>query len=333
MEETLRDLELVMAAHREALAQMRAQQSPRRAAAPVVTSDPRALLMQALTQDIERVSGIEMTGMMTAKLNRVLSSVAPSELEAWVSTLRRLPPTHPEWLSLIEALTVHETFFHRDRAQLELLAKLLPELVADIAGAGRHKLRMWSAGCATGEEAYTLAILALLALRDAGHADDTTDGIVCHRPWSIDVLGTDISRLVLTQAKAAVYSTEGLSSFRDLPPMLQRFFPVMLRTRETGDIEIRGVVPAVRQHVRFEHFNLMSGAPPETGFDVVLCRNVLIYFTAEARFKAQLGLRRALRPGGILLLGPTDSLADADAYDLRWGPGAMAYVLKSTSHG
>ncbi len=328
MEETLRDLQIAMDVHRRALAESRAGRVEAPAMRPEA-ADRRLLIMQRLALDVERISGIEMTGMMEAKLGRVLASVALPALDAWVSQLHLLPPDDPEWLSLIEALTVHETFFHRDRSQLELLAHLLPELIARAERSGRRRLSLWSAGCSTGEEAYTLAILALLALRDAGYAGESVEqGIVCRRPWQVDVLGSDISRLVLTQAKAAVYSTEGLSAFRDLPRELQRFFPVLPRTAETGDIEIRGVQPAVSRHVRFRHFNLMAGMPVETGFDVVCCRNVLIYLTAAARTEAQATLKRALRPAGYLLLGPTDSLTDTAAYAVRWGAGAVAYALK-----
>ncbi|HEX3952660.1 MAG TPA: CheR family methyltransferase [Stellaceae bacterium] len=331
MEETLRELEEAMAAHRRALAESSARQQVQSSAVKrdVAAIDERQAALQRLAADIERVSGIEITGMMEAKLGRVLASVNLAALDAWVSQLHLLPPDHPEWLSLIETLTVHETFFHRDRAQLELLAAILPEIIARAARPGRWCLRLWSAGCATGEEAYTLAILALLALRDAGFAEETLDGgIVCRPPWQLEVLGTDISRLVLTQAQAAVYSTEGLSAFRDLPRPLQRFFPLLPRGGDMSDAEVRGVHPAVRKHVTFGHFNLMAGVPPQTRFDVVLCRNVLIYLTAAARVAAQTVLTQALRPGGYLLLGPTDALAEPAVYKTRWGTGALAYALK-----
>ena len=74
----------------------------------------------------------------------------------------------------------------------------------------------------------------------------------------------------------------------------------------------------------------MAGAPPETGFDVVLCRNVLIYLTPAARARAQSLCRQALRRGGHLLLGPTDVLAEPAAYEPCWGTGAVAYALKSS---
>ena len=92
---------------------------------------------------------------------------------------------------------------------------------------------------------------------------------------------------------------------------------------------MRSVHTAAKQHVRFAQFNLLSRAPPETGFDIVLCRNVLIYLTAAARGAAQGNLKQALRPGGYLLLGPTDTALDPAAYDVCWGEGAVAYRRKS----
>ena len=334
MEETLRDLQQAMAAHRQALAEssvlaLETPPAPPPSSPLPQPSDERQRLMQLLAADIERVSGIEMTGLIEAKLDRVLASVEFRDLAAWIGRLHLLPGDDPEWLSLIESLTVHETFFHRDRAQLKLLGQILHGIIAIAASRGRHLLRLWSAGCATDEEAYTLAILALFEIRDAGFAEKDRDGgIVCRPPWRLDVLGTDISRLVLAQAKAAVYSTEGLSAFRDLPPELRHFFP-RLRGCEAAGTERRGVHETVRRHIRFRQFNLMAGAPPETGFDIVLCRNVLIYLTPAGRTRAQSLCRQALRRGGHLLLGPTDALAEPAAYEPCWGTGAVAYALKS----
>lgn len=324
MEDRLRDLQEIMAVHREALGET----APPPIDARLLDRQPmdaRRRLLRRLAGDIELVSGIAVAGALEAKLARVLASVDLAELAAWVGRLRLLPTHHSEWLSLIEALTVHETFFHRDRSQLDLLARFLRDLIADAAASGRCRLRLWSAGCATGEEAYTLAIVALRALREAGFADETAQGeIACRPPWQVEVLGTDISRLVLAQARTAVYPTEGLSAFRDLPSELRRYFPVL----PGHPTEVRGVLPAVRQHVRFRQFNLMAEAPPERGFDVVLCRNVLMYLTEPARIAAQLRFREALRPGGYLLLGPTDVLADPASYEARWGAVAVAYALK-----
>jgi chemotaxis protein methyltransferase CheR len=332
MEETLRQLREVMQAHRQALAGGR---TPAGAvdsiALPLAAPDERGALVQRLARDIERISGIEISGMMEAKLGRVLVSVSLPELDAWVTRLQLLPPDDAEWLSLIESLTVHETFFHRDQSQLEFLRRrLLPELIEAAARGRRYRLRFWSAGCATGEEAYTLAILGLLALRDAGFAEETPDrGIACAAPWQIDVLGSDISRQVLARAEAAAYPSQELGAFRHLPGELDRFFPVLPPNSDAAGIELRGVHAAVCRHVRFSQFNLMNPAPPETGFDVALCRNVLIYLTVPARAKALSILRQALRPGGYLMLGPTDALTDTAAYETDWGEGAVAYRLKT----
>src|SRR5580704_14792535 len=100
-----------------------------------------------------------------------------------------------------------------------------------------------------------------------------------------------------------------------LPAEFDRFFPVMPQRSNTAGVELRGVHAAVRRHVRFEQFNLMSATPPQTGFDIVLCRNVLIYLTVPARAKALSALQLGLRPGGYLMLGPTDALADGTRYD------------------
>jgi chemotaxis protein methyltransferase CheR len=212
MEELLRELQQAMAAHRRALDEKPDPPAGlRRPRSVTPAGDARLQLLQRLTADIERLSGIEITATVLTKLSRALSSVDLAELELWVGRLHLLPADDPEWLSLIECVTVHETFFHRDRYQLELLARrLLPEIIAEAARSGRRSLRFWSAGCATGEE--------------AGFAEEAPDrGIRCRPPWRLDVLGTDISRLVLAQAQAAVYPTHALGAFRDLPRQLERF--------------------------------------------------------------------------------------------------------------
>ncbi len=178
MEETLRLLQEAMRAHRAAIAGTSLQSPDAGIAAPkIAVGDTRGVLVQRLARDVERVSGIEIGGMMEARLGRVLATVSLAAFEAWVDRLHRLPSANDEWLSLIESPTVHETFFHRDRSHLELLRHgLLPPLIAAAARDGTHRLRFWSAGCATGEEAYTLAIVGLLALRDAGSTREEADG-------------------------------------------------------------------------------------------------------------------------------------------------------------
>lgn len=331
MEETLRLLEEAMQAHRRAIAGATAPAGDTNCdRSAIAANDERGAVVQLLAREVERVCGIEISGMMEAKLGRVLASVSLPALEAWVRRLDLLPGDDPEWLSLIESLTVHETFFHRDRSQFELLRhSLLPELIRKAAANRTHRLRFWSAGCATGEEAYSLAIVGLLALRDAGFAHEGRDGgIVCTPPWTIEVLGSDISRAVLARAATATYPTEELGPFRHLPDGFDRFFPAVRPHKNVRGAGLRRVHEAVRKHVNFSPFNLMHETPPLTGCDIVLCRNVLIYLTLTARAKAFTVLRQALRPSGYLLLGPTDALTDKAHFAPHWGDGAVAYRLK-----
>ena len=335
MEETLRQLQEAMQAHRQAMAGVNPVDADADIAAPPsIAHDARDVAVQLLARDIERVSGIEISGMMEAKLGRVLASAPLPMLQAWVDRLHLLPPDDAEWLSLIESLTVHETFFHRDRSQLDLLRRrLLPELIAAAARNGTCRLRFWSAGCATGEEAYTLAIVGLLALRDAGFArEEANGGIGCLAPWTIEVLGSDISRQVLARAVVATYPSEELGAFRNLPDDMNQFFPALRRRKGAAEVELRGIHDGVRRHVRFGWFNLMAEEPPVGNCDIVLCRNVLIYLTSAARAKALSVLRRALLPGGYLMLGPTDALTEKPRYDACWDEGAVAYQLKR-GHG
>ncbi|GMV43955.1 MAG: hypothetical protein AMXMBFR64_56710 [Myxococcales bacterium] len=178
-------------------------------------------------------------------------------------------------------VTVGETWFWREPERLDLLADVvLPEVLAR-RGDG-HTLRLWSAGCATGEEPYTLAILA----RERGLADR------CR------ILGTDLSRAALERARAALYRPWAL---RGLDPVRQaaHFRPAGARF---------ALDPVLRSAVVFAHHNLASGLPPSElpEADLVLCRNVLIYMDApQVRRVAEL-LWSSLAPGGWLMLGASD---------------------------
>jgi chemotaxis protein methyltransferase CheR len=151
-------------------------------------------------------------------------------------------------------------------------------------------------------------------------------------PWQVDVLGTDVSRLVLAQARTGVYETGRLSAFRAVSAPLLRFFPAAPDTgaaapfAESTEPRNRNVRQDVRDLVRFERFNLLSPSPPGGGrFDVIACRNVLVYLTPPARTAARRMLENAVRPGGFLLLGPTDQPPDGGDFEAIWGSRAVLY--------
>lgn len=322
IEDTLNELALTMQGHRDVVA-ARAADEPSSAAPAAVAGDARATLIGRLLAGIETRAGLRVDETIEGKLNAVLQSVGLAELEAWVNGLAPLDRDHPEWLTLIESLTTNETYLFRDWAQLELLNDIgLAALIADARKMSRPALRIWSAGCASGEEAYTLAVLALVALTKAGVAHESETEIALVPPWSLDVLGTDISRLVLVQARNGLYGTGWLSSFRAAPPQLLRFFPPDAGPAGRTNRLVRD---DVRRYIRFSHFNLMGTTSPAIGLDLVACRNVLVYFAPAARKVAQAMIEDAVRPGGFLLLGPTDPAPDAARFEAVWGARAVVY--------
>ncbi len=175
--------------------------------------------------------------------------------------------------ALVEHSVVGETYFYRHPEQLAALQRHL--------FARPEALRVWCAGCATGEEPYSVA-MALLEGGRAGAGDR--------------ILATDVSERALERARGGVY---GSRSLRRLPAeLLGRYFG--------GEGEARGVAPGVREMVSFAHHNLVADGAPAGPFDLVACRNVLIYFAPAVAAAVLHRLLPAVRPGGFLALGPVE---------------------------
>ncbi len=284
-------------------------------------------LTRRLLDDVRRKAGIRHDRPLERKLARILSAMPLAALESWVGLIEAAPSDSPDWLSLIENLTIHETYFFRDRPHHDHLRRhVLPALI----GGRRHgdrALRLWSAGCATGEEAYGLAILALEALADLGEARRTDYGIVTD--WRVDVLGTDLSRVAVRQARNASYGGEGLGPFRDLPAEYAGWFVPL----EGESALYRRVRADARRVVRFDRHNLMDAAPPEPGFDLVSCRNVMIYFDEDSRDSALRQLTGAVAADGWLVLGTTDRLPEEAPFDRHRGDRALAFRRRPAVSG
>lgn len=203
---------------------------------------------------------------------------------------------------LIDEVTVQETFFARDVGQLRVIP--WASLRAGRASSGPGgPVRVWSAGCATGEEAYTLALEAILAL-----------GV---SPGPVDVLGTDISAAALAAAAAGRY---GERSVRLLAPAVREHY---LTRQPDGRYQVTAQLRAL---ARFRQHNLaLDPGPPsgEAAFDVVVCRNVLIYLSTQLIGRALGNLERALRPGGVLVLGAADVLHRTAARKAASGPAPV----------
>jgi chemotaxis protein methyltransferase CheR len=186
---------------------------------------------------------------------------------------------------MIDSLTTNKTSFYREGAHFEYLQEtVLPQLFAT-----RERVRIWSAGCSSGEEPYTLAMLLHEVVRDPAQR-------------GARILATDLSSKVLAMAREAAYPEAAIS---ELPwPGAQRYF-----TRVNGDAQrTLRVRDDVRSLVRFARLNLMETWPMEQGFQVIMCRNVMIYFDKQVQERLVQRFWELLAPGGHLFVGHSESL-------------------------
>ena len=188
---------------------------------------------------------------------------------------------------VVEALLNNETYFFRDRTPFDQLsATALPALA--VRRASSKRIRIWSAGCSTGQEIYSLAML---------FAEDP----VRWQGWSIDLLGSDVSEVVVNRARSGIYTQFEAQRGLGVTQMIRWF--------EEGDDGWR-VAEALRRNVRFQVHNILE-APPHPGagqFDIILCRNVLLYLNAEKKRLAFDRLSTALAPDGWLMLGAGETV-------------------------
>jgi len=219
--------------------------------------------------------------------------------------------------ALLGALAISVSEFFRDPLVFALIeSRVIPLLVHALSGKAGRSLRVWSAGCASGEEAYSMAILLSEA---CSHAGGETD---------VSIFGTDIDRKGLALAAAGVYAPERVRNVRT-EHLLKHFVPA-------GDRF--GVVSHIRSMVGFSEHDLLSEReeiPSESvygGFDIILCRNVLIYLDREHQARLLGRLDRALRPGGFLVLGEAESLDDLRFMHFRQICGCCKVFRKSFAH-
>ncbi|HTG81245.1 MAG TPA: protein-glutamate O-methyltransferase CheR [Geobacteraceae bacterium] len=216
-----------------------------------------------------------------------------------------------ELSDLMDVLTTNETYFFREAFQLKAMTEeILPELKAAKEQKGERTLRIWSAGCSTGEEPYTIAMLIMEMGGFHG--------------WRVEIVGTDISNRVLQLSRKAVY---GKSSFRTTEDRyVRRFF----QEQEDGF----RVNDEVRELVTISHLNLFDQNRLALlgKMDVIFCRNVIIYFDQTAKKKVVDTFYRMLHDGGYLLLGHSESLMNiSTAFTLRHLKNDMVYQKPCSS--
>ncbi len=254
---------------------------------------------------VQRESGIRLAERQHSLLQAALSRI-DAELDPEAFLRRAADPLQRTQLvaRLIEEVTVKETFFLRDLGQLAAIDWEL--LLRNARACGVDHVRVWTAACATGEEAYSLALLACEAFAPA--------------PPPVRILATDISAHALARARQGVYRPRSVRALG--PAMRKRYFREDAGRLVVGD-ELRALVSFARHNLVRDPFPPLGQAP----FQLILCRNVLIYFDSQTVGRVVGSFERALARSGAFVLGPADALcasASRLAGTARAGPGSVA---------
>ncbi|MGK0238064.1 MAG: chemotaxis protein methyltransferase CheR [Candidatus Pelagisphaera sp.] len=217
-----------------------------------------------------------------------------SSLEEYVAKLRIESSMSEMHRQAIDALTTNETFFFRDFKPYEMLRKdVLPELIEQCRSSRR--LNIWSAACSTGQEPYSLAMLLSERFPEL-------------ETWDVSIFATDLSPTVLDQAKSGTYNQFEVN--RGLPaPLLFKYF-------DSEDKRWR-IKKSIRDKVTFKEMNLIQAWPIFPPMDLVLIRNVLIYFNTTTKKTILKKIRACMRPHGKLLLGSSETTVNLDP---EWEP-------------
>ena len=240
---------------------------------------------------------------LEGRLRRRMVKVGARSLYEYYRMVTRPGDGSRELQSLVDEVSVNETSFFRNPAQFDFLAATaLPERMRARQKAGERKIKIWSAGCSTGQEPYSAAMVFL-------------EAAIFHESWELSLVGTDVSGRAVEHARKGEYEEpqlEGVSTGRR-----SRFFE-----RAGRHYRVRNWV---RRGIEVVRGSIFDGAPWADA-DIVFCRNVMIYFDAEHQRRLARRLAEALLPGGYLLLGHTESLRGlSDAFRLVSRGAGVAY--------
>ncbi len=250
-----------------------------------------------ISQLIYDMAGIKLCsgkeGLVKSRLSKRLRALGISNFDAYLEYVGK-DRSGRELITLIDSLTTNKTNFFREVQHFEFLRN---HILPPFRDEGR-RMRLWSAGCSSGEEPYSIAIL----LREEWPVVDQFD---------VRILATDISTRVLDLATNAVYEEDAVKEIDS--PLLRRYFN---RVRE-APTRAYHVNDAVRRMVRLARLNLMDPWPMKGPFHVIFCRNVMIYFDKQTQLDLVRRFWEILAPGGYLLVGHSESLT-ASSYRFRY---------------
>lgn len=262
---------------------------------------------QAIHDFLEEQAGIRLGAgkeyLVTSRLGRLLPAIGLAGYDELVKRLRSFGSTDIQ-TKVIDAMTTNETFWFRDVAHFRALVDGI------LAERKPSRVRIWSAAASTGQEAYTTAI----SLQDGMQSGRLS------RTMSYEIVGTDISPTAVREAQGATYC--GVAASRGLSDdQRHRYF-----RDQGGCIE---VLPQYRSGISFRTFNLLKPFDGLGRFDVVFCRNVLIYFSQARKRDIVERIARVLSPGGHLILGSTESMSgNEDLFEMRNLSGGLVYRLR-----
>lgn len=238
---------------------------------------------------LHRIAGIHLTDskreLVRVRLGKRLRALGCTSFEEYVRHVQS-EGGEAELVQMVDVLTTNKTSFFREPEHFDFLRDQVFPVWAD----ERRPIRIWSAGCSTGEEAYSIAILLLEHMPRISERD-------------IRILATDISPRVLEVARSGIYGDDVVA---DLPDGLRRRY-FLRRTSARGEF-VWEVAPEVRALVSFAHLNLIDHWPMRGPFDAIFCRNVMIYFDQETRRRLVQRFVELLAEGGYLFVGHTESL-------------------------
>lgn len=243
-----------------------------------------AAISGRIHRDTGIVIGETKRSMLISRLARRLRQLA---LPDFATYARLLDSTEgeDERLALVSAITTNVTGFFREPHHFDALSRMLPELAGRVRAGGR--VRLWSAGCSTGQEAYSIAATILHGAPGLGQGD-------------LRILATDIDPQVIEQARRGVFDRRLLG---DSPPaLLRRFVQDMPGSGQVA------MASELRAMIRFEVLNLLEPWPFTGGFDVIFCRNVVIYFDTDTRRRLWTRFATRLVAGGTLFLGHSERM-------------------------
>lgn len=261
------------------------------AAVSQTVTDADFVLFQRM---IEKYAGIYLSPakkpLLIGRLSRRLRQLGLTNLHQYYKRVTSDPDEH---VRMMDCISTNETQFFREPLHFEYLEKrILPQWIEE-ADAGRRprRVRVWSAGCSSGEEPYSIAMTLLSHLLPAAG-------------WQVEIVATDISTRVLARARAGIWPLE---KARQIPEARLRAFMLRGTGSQQGNMKAS---PELQSVIRFERLNLMEDPSTvlSSGLDIIFCRNVLIYFQPETKEKVLRRLLRHLAPNGYLFVGHSESL-------------------------